>query len=179
MTLRTPTLPEAVLVSTFTLAVVATALTWTTLNSRRFVQLAGMRETILDSRTGCIWRMGITPPKKSCPGDKSNEPTASTAPPPAADFDEFMQREAAKAPSGTASVSDITPDAFMAEVRRRPAPDTTTPMAARTPGSRPNQEHHVNAPALAQEITKMVLSLALGVAALWWAFRRVKHRRSQ
>jgi len=44
MTLRTPTLPEAIIVSTFTVAVVAAALTWTALNSRRFVQLEGMRE---------------------------------------------------------------------------------------------------------------------------------------
>jgi len=145
MTLRTPTLPEAIIASTFTVAVLAVALTLTTLNSRRFVQVEGQRETILDSRTGCIWRMGVTPPIKSCPGDRSKATSASDV--------------------GTAASAALTPDSFMA--------------GQQGPEAKPDHLNaHVNAPALAQALTVVVLSLGTGLAALWWAFRRTKQQRA-
>jgi len=95
MKLRTPTLPEAIIVSTFALVVLAVAITWTTANSRRFVQIEGLRETILDSRTGCIWRMGVRPPIKVCPGDRAQATSA--------------------ADTGPAAPTALTPDSWMAE----------------------------------------------------------------
>jgi hypothetical protein len=42
---------------------------WVASSSHRFVQINGARGVVLDSRTGCVWRMAANPPTKTCPGD--------------------------------------------------------------------------------------------------------------
>jgi hypothetical protein len=116
MTDRTPTLPQAAFAAALTLGASIVATAWITFNSRRFVQISGMHGRILDSRTGCVWRMTISPPLKSCPGDSAQEtehssptPQAIIVPPENLTPDSFMATHPSFVPDAPASV-----DSFMA-----------------------------------------------------------------
>jgi hypothetical protein len=65
--IKTPSLSISILAASVLLAGASLTSVWVASSGRRYVQISGAKGSILDSRTGCVWRMNLHPPTKACP----------------------------------------------------------------------------------------------------------------
>jgi hypothetical protein len=89
--MRAPSLQAAVIFSAVMVCSAALGCVWIASGSHRFVQINGAHGVVLDSRTGCVWRMAANPPAKVCPGDPAARAAENNG--AALTPDEFMKSQ--------------------------------------------------------------------------------------